>query len=173
MTSAFEPVTDVEFQLERMEANPSLVEIASPPSLAVLFTIDVRLGERGGRIEILIPYATLEPMSDVLDQMFTGEKSGHDSIWESHLAGQMIRSDAELEVTFGDQMMPLGKILDLQVGSTLTLRNKPEDPVMLRCGSTALMHADVGRVGDCMAIRIANWCDGARRSASRKGCRLG
>ncbi|MGI9494111.1 MAG: flagellar motor switch protein FliM, partial [Geminicoccaceae bacterium] len=70
ITTAFKPVIDVEFQLERMEPNPSLVDIASPPSLAVLFTIDVHLNDRSGRIQILIPYATLEPMSDLLDRIY-------------------------------------------------------------------------------------------------------
>lgn len=173
MTEAFKPLSDVTFQLDRMEANPSLVDIASPSNLAILFAIEVNLNDRGGRIEILIPYATLEPMRDLLDQMFTGEKFGQDSIWESHLKGQMLQADIELEVTFGQQMMPLGKILSLEVGSTLTLRNKPDDTVTLRCGDTTLMNASVGRVGDSIAIQIADWCNGARRFPSKNDCRAG
>ena len=167
MTAAFKPLIDVTFQLERMEANPSLVDIASPSNLAILFTIDVNFSDRGGQIEILIPYATLEPMRDLLDQMFTGEKFGNDSIWEAHLSGQVLRADIDLEVTFGEQMIPLSKILSLEVGSTLTLRNKPGDPVTLNCGDTVIMNADVGRVGDNIAVQIANWRNGTRRSAPK------
>ncbi len=167
MSAAFKPLSDVTFQLERMEANPTLVDIASPSNLAIIFTIDVNFSDRGGQIEILIPYATLEPMRDLLDQMFTGEKFGNDSIWEAHLTGQMLRADVDLEVTFGHQMVPLSKILSLEVGSTLTLRNKPGDPVTLRCGETAIMNADVGRIGDNIAVQIANWCNHKRRSAPK------
>ena len=163
MIRAFKPLTDVEFRLERMESNPAFAEIASPTSLGILVEIEVHMNDRGGRIEILIPYATLEPVRDLLEQMFMGEKFGQDKIWESHLAGQMLMTEAELEVTFGEQMVPLGDILSLQVGSTLKLRNKPHDLVTLRCGQTPLLRANVGRVGDNVAIQIAEWC----RSGSR------
>ncbi|MEM7043785.1 MAG: flagellar motor switch protein FliM [Pseudomonadota bacterium] len=165
MITAFKPLADVEFCLERMESNPSFAEIASPTSLTILVEIEVHMNDRGGRIEILIPYATLEPVRDQLEQMFMGEKFGQDKIWESHLAGQMLMTEAELEVTFGEQMMPLGEILSLQVGSTLKLRQKPQDMVTLRCSHTPLLRANVGRVGDNMAIKIAEWCRNRRGNA--------
>ena len=107
-----------------------------PTNIAILFKIDVNLDDRVGRIEILIPYATLEPIRDLLQQMFMGEKFGQDSIWESHLVGQMHLTDVELDVTFGEQAVPLGEVLALEIGSTLKLRSKPQDPVLLRCGTT-------------------------------------
>lgn len=173
MTEAFKELTKVTFQLERMESNPSLVDIASPSNVAFLFAIDVNMGDRGGRIEILIPYATLEPMRDLLEQMYTGEKFGHDSLWESHLTGQMLQTDVELEVIFGEQMMPLGLMLSLEVGSTVILRKKPQDLVTLRCGNASLMNAQVGRIGDNIAVQVADWCNGAGRALSMIDCRPG
>lgn len=173
MTKAFKPLSDVTFQFERMESNPSIIDIVSPSNIAILFAIEVNLSDRGGRIEVLIPYATLEPIAHLLEQMFTGDSSGKDSIWESHLKGQMLRSDVELEVTFGKQMMPLGKLLSLEVGSTLTLRNKPDEPVTLCCGDTTLMNAHIGRVGDLIAIQIADWCKGAKPIPSQNDCQGG
>ena len=35
--------------------------------------------DRGGRLELLLPYATLEPVRELLLQMFMGEKFGRDS----------------------------------------------------------------------------------------------
>ena len=46
----------------------------------------IEMDDRGSPLEILIPYATLEPVRDLLLQMFMGEKFGRDSIWETHLA---------------------------------------------------------------------------------------
>ena len=45
--------------------------------------------DRGGRIELLLPYATLEPIRKMLLQQFMGEKFGRDNIWEGHLATEL------------------------------------------------------------------------------------
>ena len=171
MTKAFKPLTDVEFRYERIESNPSLVEISPPTNIAILLEIDVALDDRAGRIEILIPYATLEPIRDLLQQMFMGEKFGQDSIWESHLVGQMHLTDVELDVTFGEHAIPLGEVLALEIGSTLKLRSRPQDPVVLRCGTTPLLEANVGRVGDNMAIKVAGWLGGPDHADSKDDCR--
>jgi len=46
--------------------------------------------DRGGRLELLLPYATLEPVRELLLQQFMGEKFGRDSIWETHLAEETL-----------------------------------------------------------------------------------
>lgn len=168
MTIAFKPLADVEFQHERLESNPSLAEIASPANVALLYEIDVNMEDRGGRIEVLIPYATLDPVRDLLEQMFMGEKFGQDSIWKTHLANELLLSDVELEVTFGAQSVPLHEILALEVGSTLKLRDKPQDLVTLRCGDTPLLQASVGRMGEQMAIKVDSWLGNPHGHAPRR-----
>lgn len=157
MSFAFKPLSEVKLLHERMESNPSLATIAYPADTAILFKIDFDMDNRGGRLEIMIPYPTLEPVRHLLQQMFMGDKFGQDSVWEQHWAGEMLLSDVELEVSLGEQMVPLNEIMALKVGSTLKLRKGPEDPVTLRCGDTNLLLGKVGRLGDSLAIRVENW----------------
>ena len=42
--------------------------------------------DRGGRLELLFPNATLEPVRELLLQMFMCEKFGRDAIWFRYLA---------------------------------------------------------------------------------------
>jgi flagellar motor switch protein FliM len=157
MSTAFEPLSKVQFKHERLESNPSLAAIAYPTNTAILLKIDVDLDDRGGRLEVLIPNATLEPVRNLVQQMFMGEKFGRDNIWETHWAREMLSSDTELEVSLGEQMMPLGDILNLEVGSTLTLRTRPTDLVTLWSGDIPLLRGRVGRLGDNVAIQIDHW----------------
>ena len=163
MTTAFKPLADVEFRHERMESNPSLATIAYPTDTAVLYKIDVDMDNRGGTIEVLIPYPTLDPVRHLLQQMFMGEKFGQDSMWENHWAGEMLLADVELEVSLGEQIIPLSDITNWTVGSTLQLRKKPEELVTLRCGGTHLLKGKVGRIGDQVAIKVDDWISGAQR----------
>ena len=86
---AFAPITPITFRFERMETNPRFAAIARPGNGCIVFRLRVDLEDRGGTIEFLIPYATLEPARDLLLQMFMGEKFGRDSIWENHLAREI------------------------------------------------------------------------------------
>ncbi|MDX1486325.1 MAG: flagellar motor switch protein FliM, partial [Alphaproteobacteria bacterium] len=86
LSSAFEPISPVKFQYDRLETNPRFAAIARPGNAAIMSRFRIDMEDRGGKIELVIPYATLEPVRDLLLQMFMGEKFGRDAIWESHLA---------------------------------------------------------------------------------------
>jgi flagellar motor switch protein FliM len=154
MAIAFEPLSAVEFRYERLETNPRFAAIARPTNAAVLCQLRVQIDDRGGLLDVLVPYATLEPVRDLLLQMFMGEKFGRDSIWESHLARQILVTNVELEALLEEQTIPLGEAMRLQVGSTLPLNVRPDALVTLRCGHVPLLLGRMGRTGDHIAIRI-------------------
>ncbi|HET6521181.1 MAG TPA: flagellar motor switch protein FliM [Geminicoccaceae bacterium] len=152
--AAFEPVSRVEFRFERLETNPRFAAVARSANAAVVFRLRIEMEDRGGAVEILIPYATLEPVRELLLQMFMGEKFGRDSIWENHLAREMWVTDLGLEAVLDEQTLPLGQVVGLAVGSTLTLGARPDSPVRLRCGGVPLLVGRIGRVGDTLAVRV-------------------
>ncbi|MFC3691721.1 flagellar motor switch protein FliM [Chenggangzhangella methanolivorans] len=153
--AAFRPVTPVSFSFDRLETNPKFATITRPANAAILVTLRVDMEERGGVIHIAIPYATIEPIRDVLMQQFMGEKFGRDATWEGHLATEIWAARTEVHAVLYDQRLPLKTILDLDVGDTLMLDVKPDALVELRCGDEVLTHARMGRSGEKVAIQIA------------------
>ncbi|MBT5161090.1 MAG: flagellar motor switch protein FliM, partial [Alphaproteobacteria bacterium] len=89
MGAAFEPLSPVSFNYDRLETNPRFATVARPANAAILIKLRVDMEDRGGRLEIMLPYATLEPIRELLLQQFMGEKFGRDTIWESHLATEL------------------------------------------------------------------------------------
>ena len=81
--------------------------------------------DRGGRTELLLPYATLEPIRKLLLQQFMGEKFGRDSIWESHLATELWSTKVDIDAILDEQTMPLNQIMNLEVGQTMMLSATP------------------------------------------------
>jgi flagellar motor switch protein FliM len=161
---AFAPVTAVQFRFERMETNPRFAAIARPGNACVVFKLRIDLEDRGGTIEFLIPYATLEPARDLLLQMFMGEKFGRDSIWESHLAREIWHTDLELEAVLEEQTMSLGEVLDLKVGSVIPLSARPDTPVQLRCGEIPMLIGRAGRRGDRIIVQVDGRLDRAEEA---------
>lgn len=151
---AFAPLTEVEFKLDRIETNPRFAAIARPPNAAIVVKLRIDMEDRGGRLELLMPYATLEPIRKTLLQQFMGEKFGRDNIWEGHLASELWTTKLEVRAVLDETKQPLRKVLDLKVGDTLMLDAPPDSPVILKCGSVELSSGRVGRMGHSLAVRI-------------------
>ena len=151
---AFEPLTEVDFSLERIETNPRFAAIARAANAAILVKLRIDMEDRGGRVELLLPYATLEPIRKMLLQQFMGEKFGRDNIWESHLATELWSTQMDVKAVLDEQLMPLGKVMGLKVGDTIMLDATPDSTVKLRCGSVPLTKGRMGRLGHSVAVRL-------------------
>lgn len=151
---AFEPLTPVHFNLDRLETNPRFAAIARPANAAILVKLRIDMEDRGGRVELLLPYSTLEPIRKMLLQQFMGEKFGRDNIWEGHLATELWTTETEVRCVLDEQQMPLSKVLDLKVGDTLMLNATPDSEVSVRAGSIPLTTGRMGRRGQHIAVRV-------------------
>lgn len=151
---AFAPLTPVDFTLDRIETNPRFAAIARPPNAAILVKLRIDMEDRGGKLELLLPYATLEPIRKMLLQQFMGEKFGRDNIWEGHLASELWNTKLEVRAVLDEHKEPLHRILDLKIGDTLMLDAAPDAPVVLKCGAVDLSVGRVGRMGHSLAVRV-------------------
>ena len=154
MSAAFEPLSPVTFTFDRLETNPRFATIARPANAAILVKLRVDMEDRGGRLELMLPYATFEPIRELLLQMFMGEKFGRDSIWEGHLASELWLTHVEIEAVLDQQVMSLKRVMAMEVGSTIMLNTAPDSRVTLRCGGVSLMSGKMGRTGNNIAIRV-------------------
>src|SRR5690242_7209187 len=152
--AAFEPLTPVTFTIDRLETNPRFAVIARPANAAILVKLRIDMEDRGGRIELLLPYATLEPIRKLLLQQFMGEKFGRDSIWEGHLATELWSTRVEIDAILDEQIMSLNKIMNMQVGETIMLNATPDSKIEMRCGGVPLLRGRMGRVGSAVSVRV-------------------
>src|SRR6478672_3740041 len=152
---AFKPLSPVKFNIDRLETNPRFAAISRPANAAILVRLRIDMEDRGGNIELLLPYATIEPIRDVLLQMFMGEKFGRDPIWEGHLATEIGQAEIAVDAVLYEAKLPLKQVMNLQVGDTLMLELKPDAMVRVRCGDVTLTEGRMGRVGDRVAVRVS------------------
>jgi flagellar motor switch protein FliM len=166
MVQAFEPLAPVNFALDRLETNPRFAAIARPANAAILVKLRIDMEDRGGRTELLLPYATLEPIRKLLLQQFMGEKFGRDSIWEGHLATELWSTRVEIDAILDEQIMSLNKIMNLQVGETIMLNATPDSKIEMRCGGVPLLRGRMGRVGSAVSVRVD---EAVQRTDASKG----
>jgi flagellar motor switch protein FliM len=160
LSTSFDPICPVTFHFERLEVNPRFATISRLSNAAVLARMRVDMEDRGGRLELLLPYATLEPVRELLLQQFMGEKFGRDSIWETHLAEELWNTDITLDAVLDELVVELSQIVAFRPGSRIMLNAGPDARVQLRCGGVALFEGKVGQSRNRVAVRIER--DGLR-----------
>jgi len=163
LSAAFDPLSPVTFRFDRLETNPRFATISRPSNAAIVAKLRIDMEDRGGRLELLLPYATLEPVRELLLQMFMGEKFGRDSIWETHLAEELWLTDVELEVVLEEQPMMLREVLEFREGSFLPLNATPESRVTLRCGDVEMFTGRMGRKGPNVAVKVEDKITNSRK----------
>jgi flagellar motor switch protein FliM len=164
LSSAFDPLSPVSFGLDRIETNPRFATITQSGNACVLVRMRIDMGDRGGRMEVLIPYATLEPIRELLLQMFMGEKFGRDSIWESHLTEELYKTDVQVQAVLGEAAVPLGQILNWQVGTRVVFQTTTQDELEMRCGDFPMFRGPVGQRQGKIALRIEDYIPPARKA---------
>ncbi|HEX8417463.1 MAG TPA: flagellar motor switch protein FliM [Methylobacterium sp.] len=151
---SFQPLSPVRFGIDRIETNPRFATITRPANAAILISLKLDMDGRGGGLQILFPYATIEPIRELLMQSFMGEKLGRDHVWESHLATEIWQADAKMDAVLHEMMLPLKKVLSLKVGDTIMFDTKPSDLITVRCGDWALTQGRIGRIDDNIAVQV-------------------
>jgi flagellar motor switch protein FliM len=154
MSRAFEAVCPASFKLERFEITPSYALITKPTAAALTFRAEITMEGRGGFIDFLLPYASLEPVRDLLSQEVLGKKQGGDTIWRSHLAEELPRASVELTAVVESRTVPFSELAAWQPGSVLVLDRRQEDPIEVFCQGLMVCRAVIAAKDERVVLRV-------------------
>jgi len=154
--AAFKPLSPVRFTVDRVESNPRFISISRPANAAIRVELKFDMEGRGGALHLLLPYATIEPIRELLLESFMGEKLGRDPIWENHLATEVWQADVDVTCVLHETRMPLKRVMKLEIGDTLMFDARPDSTVSLRCGDFVVTEGRIGRVDDKIAVQVVN-----------------
>ena len=154
LSTAFDPITSVSFAYDRMETNPRFATITRMSNAVIVAHLRIDMEDRGGRIDLMIPYATLEPIRELLLQMFMGERFGRDTVWENHLMSQLWETDVSVSAVIRETTVNLSDISAWQKGSFLPLEIAPTDSIKVFCGDVPLFEGIMGRHNDHVVVKI-------------------
>ena len=154
LSTAFDPVTSVNFIYDRLETNPRFATISRLSNAVIVARLRIDMEDRGVKIDLMIPYATLEPVRELLLQMFMGERLGRDAIWENHLMEELWDTEVEIRAVLKERTVNLGEIAGWEKGSFLPLEMAPHEDVTLICGDVPLLYGSMGRKADHIVIKV-------------------
>ena len=152
--AAFEPICGVEFVFERLELNPSFAMISRASNAGILIRLGIEIDDRYGKISLFLPYATIEPIRELLLQNFMGEKFGRDSIWEEHLVSELKETEVTFDIHLITEMTRLSNVLNWKVGDSIYFTSTPQTLVTAKSGEHALFQGVVGHKNGRVAVKI-------------------
>jgi flagellar motor switch protein FliM len=122
---AWNPVYPVTFDYVRSEMHTQFANIANPSEVVIAITLKIEIGTGGGDFHICIPYATLEPIRDLLYSSIQGDQMEPDKRWLHLLSRQVQAAEVELVATLSEVPVTCNQILNMKVGDVIMLDVKP------------------------------------------------
>lgn len=156
LSEAFLPIEPVSFTLDRLEISSSLASIVAPSNASTTARFHIDMDGRSGNLDIVIPYATLEPVREKLTQQFMGDSFGGDSVWEDHLVSEILETSVQVSTAFESVNFPLSKLRNLRKGDVLHIPCDPENPhaVKIECDNTVIFRGTLGKLKNKQAVKI-------------------
>ena len=149
----------VEFypSLEATESNPQFTQIVPPSDMVVIVTIQMKVGEVEGMMNICIPYLVLEPVMSKLTTTFwvaASVSKDDDPEQVKILQKKIERTKVPFLVEMGDINITINEFLTLGFGDVLQLDTKVDDELKCRIGRKAKFFCRPGTSGKKMAVQI-------------------
>lgn len=154
LSTAFDPITTINFSYDRTETNPQFAAITRLSNAIIVAHLRIDMEDRGGKLDMMLPYTTLEPVREILQQMFMGERYGRDTIWENHLVEELWNTQIELKACLKEKIVNLGEIAKWEPGSFLNLEMESGADIDIFCGDVPLLSGIMGRKGEKIVIKV-------------------
>ncbi len=154
---AWSNVTPMNPFLETTESNPQFMQIVTPSEMVVIITLQLRIGDTEGIMNICIPYLVLEPIMSKLTTTFWVASSISKSDSENQVAiiqNKLEKTKVNFVVEVGEVQISIKEFLMLGFGDVLQLNTKVKDDLPCRVGSNAKFYCRPGTFGKKMAVQI-------------------
>lgn len=115
----------LELEYQRSEMQPQFANIATPSEIVVSTSFQLEIGEITGAVHICIPYATLEPIRDVLYSSTQGDSIEVDRRWVNVLTQEIQAAEVELVAELAHADATVEELLAMKPGDFIELDRKP------------------------------------------------
>ncbi len=153
MREAWTQVIDLRPRLQQIETNPQFAQIVPPSEMVILVTLEIKIGEEAGMMNICIPYITIEPIVSKLSSQFWFSSVRRSST--TQYLGTLKDVEMQLVAEVASMNVPIRDVLNLRVGDVVRFNNtKINDPLTLSVGNKKKFYCQAGTIGKKVAVQV-------------------
>lgn len=151
-------VCELKPRLERMETNSQYAQIISPTEMIALLTLNIRIGEVEGLVNICLPYITLEDIMDKLNTKYwySSLQQKDEKVYTDTLEALISRAPMPIKAVLGNSSISVNDFLGLQRGDIIRLDTKVNQELNVFVGSIRKFTALPGASGESYAVRVTS-----------------
>ncbi|MCQ2498720.1 MAG: flagellar motor switch protein FliM [Lachnospiraceae bacterium] len=156
MKEPWRNVIDINPIMERIETNAQFAQVIAPSDMIAIVTMNIRIGETEGFMNICLPYFTLEEVMDKLNTKYWfSTMQRDDSIdYVEHIESLIKRVDVPIKAVLGKSSVSVNEFLGLQRGDVIRLDSSVESEMDIYVGNIKKFTALPGSSKDKYAVRI-------------------
>jgi len=154
----WENVVDTHPRLERIETNSQFAQIISPSEMIAIVTINIKIGDVEGLMNVCLPFITLEPVMEKLNTKFwySSMKEKNNMEFKDTVEELIAKAEIPVKAVLGNSVISVADFSQLQVGDIVRLDTKVNQELEVFVGDIKKFTALPGASGKDYAVRVTS-----------------
>ena len=156
MRDPWKNVLEISPMLSRIETNPQFAQVVAPTDMTAIVTLNMKIGDVEGYINICLPYFTLEDIMDKLNTKYwySTMQENKDQNYEENIETLIRKVEVPVKAILGKSSILVSDFMGLQVGDCIRLDTKVDSEMDVYVGNIRKFTALPGANNDFYAVRV-------------------
>ena len=161
LRTSWEIVAKMEFSIESHETEPQLLQILAPSEAVVAISMEVRIGDISGMMNIGIPSIIVKMLRNKFDQQWTVRKTEATHMEHQRFLNLMRGAKVHVDTRLEGQTLKVEQLLDLKEGDVLAFDHPLAKPFDVSLNGVRKYRAEIVSSGRKRAMEIRELVTGA------------
>ena len=151
-------VVEINPLLERIETNPQFAQIIAPNEMIAIVTLNIKIGDVEGFMNVALPYITLESVIDNLNTKFwfSTMTEYSEETYNDYIEGMLKHVDVPIKCLLGKSKITVNDFSCLSIGDIIRLDTNVESSLEVYVGNIKKFTAVAGASNDKYAVKITS-----------------
>jgi flagellar motor switch protein FliM len=151
-------VVEINPYLDRLETNPQFAQVIAPNDMIAIVTLNLKMGDVEGLMNVCLPYFTLESIMDRLNTKywFANMKETDDARYDDYIESLIRRVEVPVKALLGKSSVSVNDFVNLQVGDVIRLDSRVDQELAVYVGNIKKFTAMPGTEEDRYAVQVTS-----------------
>lgn len=158
MRDPWKNVIELSPVISRLETNPQFAQVVPPSDMVAIVTLNVKIGDIEGYINVCLPFFTLEDVMDKLNTKywFSTMQERPDENYEDYIESLIRKVDVPVKAVLGKSKISVADFMGLQLGDVIRLNTKVDSDMDIFVGNIRKFTALPGASEEAYAVRVTS-----------------
>lgn len=154
----WENVVEISPRFTRIETNSQFAQIISPNEMIALVTMNIKVANVEGMMNVCIPFACIEPVIERLNTKYwySTVRDKDEASYKEFIEVSISKANVPIRAVLGKSVISVNDYIHMQRGDIIKLDSKIEDELKVYVGNIYKFTALPGLASDSYAVKISS-----------------